>query len=146
MSDRQRRVEEVLRREMAGLIVAGELRDPRLSSPAICITGVAVSPDLSSARVYVDVLGSELSIDKVLSALNAARSAARARLSKRIRMKRVPSLSFMRDESITKGAAIERVLLELADERRDREGDAAGEGDTSETVESPSTQDASEDG
>ena len=125
MSERLRRVEQLLRRELAGLIVAGELRDPRLSaSAAICITGVTVSPDLSTARVFVDVLGSDGSIDKILAALNSARAAARARLSKRVRMKRVPSLSFHQDQSITTGAAIERVLLELEEERAQRARDA----------------------
>lgn len=118
MSERLRRVEEVLRRELSGVIIEGELRDPRLSpAAAIGVTGVKVSPDLSSAQVFIDVLSSELSIERVLQGLNAARSAARARLTKRIRMKRVPALSFHRDESIGHGANIERVLKELAEER-----------------------------
>lgn len=116
MSERLQRVEEMLRRELASIIAHGELRDPRLApAAAISVTGVKVSPDLSSARVFVDVLHSELAIDAVLTALNAAQSAARARLSRRIRMKRVPRLSFFRDDAIERGAAIERLLLELAD-------------------------------
>ena len=109
----------MLLRELASVITNGELRDPRLSPAAmISVTGVKVSADLSSARVYVDVLGSQLSIDKVVAALNAGKGAARARLSGRIRLKRVPALSFFHDASIEQGTRIERVLIELADERR----------------------------
>lgn len=135
MSDRLRRVEQMLRRELSGVIIEGELRDPRLAqAAAISVTGVKVSADLSSARVYIDVLSSERSVDSVLAALNAGKSAVRARLSKRVQLKRIPSLSFHHDASIEHGVAIERVLAELADERKasdpdDADGDGDGDGE-----------------
>ena len=134
MSDRLRRVEQMLRRELSGVIIEGELRDPRLAqAAAISVTGVKISADLSSARVYIDVLSSERSVDSVLDALNAGKSAVRARLAKRVKLKRIPALSFHHDESIEHGVAIERVLAELADERKGSdEGSEAPEDDDEE--------------
>ncbi|HLT41053.1 MAG TPA: ribosome-binding factor A, partial [Enhygromyxa sp.] len=64
---RQHRVEELLRRELAQMLLRGELRDPRLApASAISITGVDVSADLSVARVYVDVLAETLRLTDVL--------------------------------------------------------------------------------
>jgi ribosome-binding factor A len=117
MSTRLRRVEQLLQREIASVVVHGELRDPRLGpTSAISVTGVDVSPDLSHARVFVDVHGDTPPIERVLEGLNAGASAMRSRLRDRIRLKRIPSLHFVRDESIAHGAAIERVLAEIAAE------------------------------
>lgn len=149
MSERLRRVEQVLRRELAAVIIGGELRDPRLSaSAAIGITAVKVSADLSAARVYVDVLSSEVKIERVLAALNSAKSAARARLSKRISLKRVPRLSFHQDDSIANGVAIERVLCELAEERAKAQSEgseSAGEPDGESLGEPDGKSDTAED-
>lgn len=115
----------MLQREIAAVIVQGELRDPRLRpAAAISVTGVDVSPDLSRARVFIDVLGDRPPIADVLAALDTGAAAVRARVSRRIRLKRVPALRFVRDESIEKGAAIERVLAEI----RQHDG-VAGQGD-----------------
>lgn len=106
----------MLQREIAAVIVQGELRDPRLRpSAAISITGVEVSPDLSRARVFIDVLGEHPPVADVLAALGSGAAAVRARVSRRVRLKRVPSLQFFRDESIEKGVAIERLLAEIRD-------------------------------
>ncbi len=123
MSMRLQRVEQTLRRALADIVLRGDLRDPRLrQAAAISITAVKVSPDLSSARVFVDVLGSEqLRRDDVIAGLNAGASAIRAKLGGRIRLKRTPALQFVVDGSIEQGNRIEAVLAELAQQREDAE-------------------------
>jgi len=119
VTNRTSRVEALLRREVADLLVRGDLRDPRLNDRfAISITGVSVSPDLSKARIYVDVLAGGPSIDEVVRGLNAAAGAIRSQLGQRLQMRRIPLLSFERDLSITRGLAIEQVLADLADEAK----------------------------
>src|SRR5688572_15856796 len=119
MSTRTAKVEEMLRREIAAALVRGELRDPRLGDPAsISVTGVKVAPDLSSARVYVDVLGQWRDVALVLKGLNAGAGVLHHALRERIELRRTPSLRFERDDSIDRGGSIERVLLELAAERK----------------------------
>ena len=119
-SRRMERVEELLRRELADMLLRGELRDPRLKpAMAISITGARVTADLSVARVFVDVLTDEADIERVLAGLNAGRSALRAKLGQRVKLRRTPELRFERDDSVIHGARIEAVLAELADERRE---------------------------
>lgn len=126
MSQRLERVQEMLRRELAGIVARGELRDPRLHPTAgISVTGVDVSPDLSHARVFIDVAMSSRPMAEVLAGLNAGHSALRARLSRRIKLKRVPALRFFADDSIQRGASIERVLAEIHEEDRVRAGPLA---------------------
>lgn len=119
MNNRLQRVEQTLRREIAAAIVQGEVHDPRVAAHVaeISVTGVKVSADLGSARVFVDVLREGVDVASVLKGLNAAASTVRAILGKRISMKRTPSLRFERDDSIERGVAVETVLAELAKER-----------------------------
>lgn len=115
MSRRQHRVEELLRREIAQMLLRGELRDPRLSpASAIGITGVQVSADLSVATVYVDVLSDALKLEPVLAALRAAAGLVRRKLSDRVEMRRSPEIRFAYDEAIGRGARVEAILAELA--------------------------------
>jgi ribosome-binding factor A len=134
---RQHRVEEQLRRELAQMLIVGELRDPRLSpASAVSITGVEVSADLSVAHVYVDVLtgGSgqaadgKTSLQDVLAALRSGAGLLRHKLGERLRLRRTPELRFAYDESIGRGARVEAILAELRDQQHD---EPAPESDTS---------------
>jgi ribosome-binding factor A len=111
---RQQRVDELLRREIAQMLIRGELRDPRLSpASAISITGVEVSGDLSVARVFVDVLTEEVRSKSVLAALRSASGLIRRKLGERLQMRRAPELRFEQDDSITRGARVEAILTEM---------------------------------
>lgn len=141
---RKQRVEQLLRREIAQLLLRGELRDPRLSpASAVSITGVDVSGDLSVARVYVDVLAESLRSASVLEALASGTGLIRHKIGERLVMRRVPELRFEADESIARGARVERILSEL----RDSPPDSPPDGSALEPEGSPaSAADAPEDG
>ncbi|MBK6916913.1 MAG: 30S ribosome-binding factor RbfA [Deltaproteobacteria bacterium] len=130
MSERTQKVEQVLRREIAALLLRGELRDPRLQPiAAISITGVKVSPDLSSARVFVDALPGQVDLKKVLAGLNAGAGVLRAAVGRSVRLKRTPSLRFEADESIASGTAVEVLLAQIAADAKAQasaEADATG--------------------
>ena len=114
MTRRQQRVDELLRREIAQMLIRGELRDPRLApASAISITGVEVSGDLSVARVFVDVLTEEVRSKSVLAALRSASGLIRRKLGERLQMRRAPELRFEQDDSITRGARVEAILTEM---------------------------------
>ena len=121
MSTRTSRVEALLQREIAGALLRGEVKDPRVGdTAAISVTGVRVSPDLSSARVFVDVMGEGVKIGRVLDGLNAGSGVLRALVGKAVRLRRVPSLRFEQDESIERGRSIEQVLEEIHAEDAER--------------------------
>ncbi|MCB9752751.1 MAG: 30S ribosome-binding factor RbfA [Myxococcales bacterium] len=114
---RVQRVEETLRRAIAEVILFGNLRDPRLRQTAsIGITAVRVSADLSIARVYIDPVTAGVDIDVLLAGLRAAAPVIRREVGQRVQLRRVPELRFIPDESVEKGLAIERALLELREE------------------------------
>ncbi|MBC8070772.1 MAG: 30S ribosome-binding factor RbfA [Deltaproteobacteria bacterium] len=119
MNTRMAKVEELLRREIAAALVRGELRDPRLGDvSAISVTGVQVAPDLSNARIYVDVMAKGADVYTVLRGLNAGAAVLHHALRERVELRRTPKLRFERDESIDRGRAIEAVLGEIAAERK----------------------------
>lgn len=106
-----------MRRELAQMLLRGELRDPRLSpASAIGITGVTVSGDLSVAHVYIDVLAESLRIDDVLEAFSSGSGVLRHKLGERLQLRRMPELRFVHDESIGRGARIEAILTELREQ------------------------------
>ena len=105
-SNRPRRVAELLRRELATLI-RHELKDPR--ARGVTITAVDVSPDLSSAKVYLTTLGAPEAAKESVAALNHAAQYLRHRLLARLVLRGVPQLQFRYDESVERG----RVLTDL---------------------------------
>jgi ribosome-binding factor A len=114
MSARLHRVEGLLRRAIAEILVRGDLRDPRLADPTVVsITAVRVAPDLGSARIFVDLMTDERGRDRLLRALNSAATSIRGQLGKHVRLKRTPRLRFEYDESLARAQAIETALAEL---------------------------------
>ncbi len=111
--DRLERVGELVRRELSALLLEGSLRDPRLADVSgVAITAAEVSADLSSARVFVDVLDPSRR-DAVLAALGAASGRLQRALGRRVRLKRTPRLTFHYDVSIERGRRIEALLREV---------------------------------
>ncbi len=129
MSRRTDRVEELLRREIADILLRGELRDPRLTPViGISITGARVSADLGHARVFVDVMdgvepAAQAKVARVLAGFLASAGLIRKKLQDRVELRRVPELHFEHDDAIERGARIEAVLSELAHERTAVDGD-----------------------
>lgn len=120
---RIKRVNEQIKREISRLLV-GEVRDPRVG--AVTVTRVLAAPDLTLARVFVQLLGDEEERRTTLEGLEAATPFLRSALGERIRMRRVPELRFERDESLEHALKIERLLAE-ADMGEDREDETPEE-------------------
>ena len=112
---RSQRVSDLLREEIADIIIH-KIKDPRLGF--ITVTGVDVTDDLKIAFVYISILKEE---ERKLSLeiLNSAKSFFRSELSRRIRIRSIPTLEFKLDASIEYGGRIEHLLDEI---RRKSEG------------------------
>ncbi|GBF72045.1 ribosome-binding factor A [Paenibacillus sp. 598K] len=107
---RVERVAEQIKKELSQLIQA-ELKDPRIGF--ITVTGVEVTGDLSQARVFLSVLGSEEQKEETLKALARGKGFLRSELGKRIRFRHTPDLLFKFDSSIEYGSRIEALLDQL---------------------------------
>ncbi len=89
--------------------VLREIKDPRVS-PMLSIVKVSVTGDLSYATVYVSAIeGSEKTAESV-KALRGAAGFIRTSLSARLKLRRIPQLQFVADNSIEKSAQISRII------------------------------------
>jgi ribosome-binding factor A len=117
MSHRIERVNTLLRREISEL-VQHHLRDPRLGE-FVAVTEVETSPDLQYARVFVSSIGGQEEEARVLEVLNSAVGFLRSELARSVRLRRIPELRFLWDNSIEHGDKILRLLDQVNAEHRD---------------------------
>lgn len=101
------RVGEQLKKELSHIIQT-ELKDPGIGF--LTVTGVDVTNDLSQAKVYISVLGSEEQRAATLKSLSRGKGFIRTELGKRMRLRHVPELLFHFDTSIDYGSRIEKLL------------------------------------
>ena len=111
MAHRIERVNALIRKEISELIQR-ELRDPRLDS-FVAVTEVSTSPDLRHAKVFISSMSGKQDEEKILKVLNAAAGFLRTELAKKIRLRRMPELSFTWDDSIEHGDRILRLIDEV---------------------------------
>ncbi|WP_199623260.1 30S ribosome-binding factor RbfA [Paenibacillus alkalitolerans] len=109
------RVGEQLKKELSHIIQT-ELKDPGIGF--MTVTGVDVTNDLSQAKVYISVLGSEEQKEATLKSLARGKGFIRSELGKRIRLRHVPELLFQFDTSIEYGSKIEKLLETINNEAR----------------------------
>jgi ribosome-binding factor A len=104
------RVGEQIKKELSQ-IIQSELKDPRIGF--ITVTGVEVTNDLSQAKVYLSVLGSEEQKEESLKAIARGTGFIRSELGKRMRLRHTPELVFKFDSSIEYGSRIESLLEQI---------------------------------
>ena len=107
MTRRGERVNHTIQREL-GVLIEG-LNDPRLSK-VISVTAVEVNRDLSVAKVYVSVLGTDMDRSDAIEGLRSAANRLRMEVSKRIVIRTVPKLSFFSDDTLQTGADIDQLI------------------------------------
>lgn len=111
------------------MLLAREVHDPGIGF--VTITRVKVSPDLQLARAYYTQIGDEAARKETRKALDRAIPFLRRQIGARMRLRRVPELRFEFDESVEKQDRIEKILLELKDERERRgHGGDGGHGES----------------
>ncbi len=107
MTRRGERVNHTIQREL-GVLIEG-LSDPRLSK-VISVTAVEVNRDLSVAKVYVSVLGTDMDRSDAIDGLRSAANRLRMEVSKRIVIRTMPKLSFFSDDTLQTGADIDQLI------------------------------------
>ncbi len=116
MAHRIERINHLIRQEISGLIQR-QVKDPRLG-PFIAVTEVITSPDLKHAKVFVSCISDNKEEQKkTLDVLNAASGFFRTELSRILKLRRVPELTFHWDNSIEHGDRILRLLDQVNSEQ-----------------------------
>lgn len=104
------RLNGLFQEELADLI--RDLRDPRLA-PIVSITSVDISPDLESGVVKVSVLGEEAEKQGTIAALSHAAPHLRRELLHRVRIRHIPILHFILDETIEEAAHVLELMRKV---------------------------------
>jgi ribosome-binding factor A len=108
MKHRMLRINEVVKRELSGIVA----REINFEGALVSISHVDVTPDLKNAHVFVSVLGTEAR-ESVISKLASQRAALQAELARHVTMKYTPHLIFHLDDSIERGTRIIEIMQEM---------------------------------
>jgi ribosome-binding factor A len=118
------RVEEAIHRALAEMLQR-EVSDPRLAH--LTVSRVRVSRDLAHAKVYFSAPEDGPASKATLQALGRATGFLRSGIARRLLMRTVPELRFVRDTSLAEGnrlaALIEGVSHAAGDEEAGKEDD-----------------------
>jgi ribosome-binding factor A len=104
------RVNEQLKRELSE-IVRTDLRDPRVTG--VTVTAVEASRDLTFARVFVHLTGTDPERAEAIAGLEAAAVYVRRRLADMLPLRHTPTLRFVEDRAMAHGSRIEILLAEI---------------------------------
>ena len=116
MKHRMLRVNEVIKRELSGIVA----RDISFEGALVSINHVDVTPDLKSAHVFVSVLGEE-NRQSVMDKLELNRPALQTELARRVTMKFTPHLLFRFDESIARGSRVLEILQQIESDHEENQ-------------------------
>ncbi|RPF55951.1 30S ribosome-binding factor RbfA [Aquisalibacillus elongatus] len=112
---RSNRVAEQMKKEL-GDILSRKIKDPRVGF--VTVTDVQVSGDLQQAKVFISIFGDEEKKEETLIGLAKSKGFIRSEIGNRIRLRKVPELTFEIDETIEHGNKIERIIQDLNEDDR----------------------------
>ncbi len=105
------RINAEVMKELANLIRGG-IKDPRIA-PMTCVTDVEVAPDLKTCKVYISVLGDEVTRQETMEGLRNAEGFMRHHLAATLNLRNTPTLKFIPDTSTEYGMAMSAKIDEV---------------------------------
>jgi ribosome-binding factor A len=115
-SQRQLRVGELIRHELAGMLSRGDVHDPVIEGHMITVPEVRMSPDLRLATIYVMPLGGR-DEKQVIAALDRNKRYVRGEIARRVNLKFAPDIRFRIDERFDEAERIAKLLQTPAVQR-----------------------------
>jgi ribosome-binding factor A len=117
---RSGRINEEMKKELAALVMT-DIRDPRLTA-MVSITDVEVTKDLSYAKVYVSIFGTDKEKADSLEAIKNASSFLRREIGRRMNLRHTPELVIMLDTTIDRGMHIDDLIRRISNDKDDKNG------------------------
>ena len=111
------KIQELMKQEISKIILQ-ELKDPRIGF--VTVTQVEVSRDLSLAKVYISIMGSEEQIEGSWKGLQSSLGFIRREVGHRIRLRITPKLRFVLDKSLDYSDHIQKLLLQIERDEKQR--------------------------
>ena len=109
LSQRQLRVGEMIKQALGNIFMRGEAKLPNIETSNITVTEVRMSPDLKTAKAFVLPLGGK-NANEIIDILKEFSFIVRKTLSKKISMKFLPKLLFIKDDSFEYAEKIENLI------------------------------------
>ena len=109
ITQRQLRVGEMIKQALGMLFIREEAKLPNLSTKEITVTEVRMSTDLKTAKIFVMPLGGK-NAEEIIEKLKEFSFVIRKVLSKKIVMKFLPKLYFVKDNSFDYAEKIENLI------------------------------------
>jgi ribosome-binding factor A len=107
---RKDKVKEELRREISN-IIQEKIKDPRLGF--ITVVDADLSVDLKYTKVYYSVLGTPDEQKITQDILDGARGFIRKLVAERLKLRFVPEISFILDNSVDNSLRIQQILDDI---------------------------------
>ena len=99
-----------MQREVS-FIINTKIKDPRIGFTTV--TDARLSADGKYLDIYVSIMEKDDQAEKRLDALKKCSGFIKKSLTQRIRLRNVPELKFIYDESVDKGLKISEILKEI---------------------------------
>jgi len=120
-----------------------EVSDPRLQG--VTVTNVIVDPEIMIARIYVNALGEEERREEVMEGLERANGFIRSQLARHIRVRTMPELRFLWDETLQRAVRVESILDSLDIPKATSENDELDDLDLDDVELDPFAEDENDD-
>lgn len=108
MIDRIKRLEALFQQEITAMI--SRMISSGSIKGFITVTGVHVSKDLRTARVFYSVFGGETDKENAAQQLSILRGEIGPTLRNRLHLKRIPSFTFHTDDTPEKASKVESIF------------------------------------
>ncbi len=114
MSSRLPSVNQLIKKELSQIV----LREVEFSSGVlVTLTRVETSPNLNESRIYVSCIP-EKGQERALNALNSRVWHLQQLLNKRLKMRPIPKIIFLKEKETVEAGKIEKILAKLKKEEK----------------------------
>ena len=115
------RLTEDVKREIS--VAMTQLKDKHISEGIVTVTRVELTNDLSYCKVYVSVLGGGGRTNEAVKALQKAEGFFKRRINARIKMRKMPEITFLADDSLDYYEKINDIISTFPQSSGDGDGE-----------------------
>ena len=103
-----KRLNEDIKREISAAV--GGVKDPRVAKNFVTVTHCEVTSDLSYCKVMIACMGGEGRTAKAVEGMTAASGYFKKCISSRVKLRKIPELIFLPDNSLEYSMHIEEII------------------------------------
>ena len=108
-----------LLKEVISEVIRKDVGHPKVSS-LITVTEVDITKDLTLAKVFISVIGTDAEKQETIKALQSAAGYIAVLASKKVVLRHFPSLTFKLDESVDAHLRINSILKDIEHKKQQR--------------------------